>query len=72
LGRYAINDSANDWSVAESQVTSGAKGLGGAGKATIVSVKSNEAASGKKRKAGGDWEGGKEKKPTRRGKKMKR
>lgn len=66
LRRYAINDASADWSVAEAQVTRLAKGGG----ATVISVKTTEAATGKKRKAEGADE--KEKKATRRGKKAKR
>ncbi|KAH0826252.1 GNAT acetyltransferase 2-domain-containing protein [Lanmaoa asiatica] len=68
LTKYAINDTATDWSVAEAQVTKLGQGKAGA---TVVSVKSG-AVSGQKRKAetGGGEGGGK--KPTRRGKKAKR
>ncbi|TFK42880.1 GNAT acetyltransferase 2-domain-containing protein [Crucibulum laeve] len=71
LKKYAINDSAADWSVAEAQVASLGKG---AGKSTVVSVKA-VAGVGQKRKAddGESKEGGKDKKSTRRGgKKVKR
>jgi len=67
LRRYAINDASADWSVAEAQVTRLAKGGEGA---TVISVKTTEPATGKKRKAEGADE--KEKKATRRGKKAKR
>jgi N-acetyltransferase 10 len=70
--RYAISDAAADWSIAETQVTNIARGTGNA---TIVSVKSNAPAEGRKRKAdhGEDKQGSKDKKSTRRGgKKVKR
>jgi N-acetyltransferase 10 len=50
LGRYAIDDTSADWSVAEAQVTSLASD--GAGKSTVVSVKSVvHAEPAKKRKS---------------------
>ncbi|EPQ51169.1 DUF699-domain-containing protein [Gloeophyllum trabeum ATCC 11539] len=66
LSKYAINDSAVDWSVAEQQIA----GAGGKqGKSTVVSVKSTTlgGAGGVKRKAGEEEAGAKEgKKKTRR------
>ncbi|KAF8239548.1 hypothetical protein L208DRAFT_1428835 [Tricholoma matsutake] len=74
--RYAINDAA-DWGNVEAQVANIAKAGGGgrSGKpATIVSVKSTAPVAGRKRKVDDvdRKEGGKEKKATRRGKKVKR
>ncbi|KAJ8518310.1 hypothetical protein ONZ45_g4592 [Pleurotus djamor] len=65
LSKFAINDASMDWSMAEAQVSKGAK-------SSIVSVKSSTAATtGQKRKAE-DTEVKDKKKPTRRGKKTKR
>lgn len=66
LSKYAINDTSADWSVAEAQVSRLAKGEG----ATVISVKTTESTTGKKRKAEGGDE--KDKKTTRRGKRSKR
>ncbi|OSD07469.1 DUF699-domain-containing protein [Trametes coccinea BRFM310] len=68
LSKYAINDSAADWSAAEAQVAKIASG--GAGKSTLVSVRTSAsaAAAGTKRKAeeAGQGEGkGAEKKSRR-------
>ncbi|GJE88847.1 hypothetical protein PsYK624_049340 [Phanerochaete sordida] len=52
LSKYAINDAAADWSMAEAQVARLATG-GAEGKSTIITVKSADAA-GKKRKADED------------------
>lgn len=63
--RYAISDTAADWSSAEAQVARLGKGQA---KSSVVSVKtaSNAApGAGQKRKAGDEGEG--EKKKTRRG-----
>ncbi|KAH7925148.1 DUF699-domain-containing protein [Leucogyrophana mollusca] len=68
LTKYAINDASADWSVAETQVSKLAQGREGA---TVISVKST-GATGQKRKAEGGGGDGKEKKGTRRGKKVKR
>ena len=76
--RYAIDDASADWSAAEAQVARLAEG-GGAGKSTLVSVKTAGGAgeAGKKRKAeeAGHGEGkdkGGEKKSRRSMKKGKR
>lgn len=66
--RYAINDAAADWSAAEAQATKLMRGKAGA---TVVSIRSG-AISGQKRKTATGGEEGGGKKPTRRGKKVKR
>ncbi|KAG9220365.1 hypothetical protein CCMSSC00406_0006630 [Pleurotus cornucopiae] len=63
LSKFAINDTSMDWSLAESQVTK-------SGKSTVVSVKASIAPQKRKAEDGDGKE--KEKKPTRRGKKVKR
>ncbi|KAG8215554.1 GNAT acetyltransferase 2-domain-containing protein [Butyriboletus roseoflavus] len=68
LSRYAISDAAADWSVAETQVTKLVQGKVGS---IVVSIKSG-AVLGQKRKAETGREEGGGKKPTRRGKKVKR
>ncbi|PFH49973.1 hypothetical protein AMATHDRAFT_75910 [Amanita thiersii Skay4041] len=80
LSKYAINDTALDWTAAEAQV----KGGSGSGRSTVVSVQAvgKNAAGLKKRKAAeegndGDASGGgggsaKEAKKAKRGKKVKR
>lgn len=70
--RYAIDDQSMDWAEAESQVSRVAKYGVKPGKSTVVSVKTSVA--GQKRKGGEDRAEAqeKEKKPTRRGKKLKR
>ena len=68
--RYAINDSAADWSTAEAQVARLAKdSKSSAGRSSVVSIKTSTQA-GQKRKAGEDEnkeEISGEKKKTRRG-----
>jgi len=66
LSKYAINDTAADWSTAEVQVSKLAQGNA---RASVVSVKGG--AGGQKRKLETERGAG-EKKPTRRGKKVKR
>ncbi|EGN93865.1 hypothetical protein SERLA73DRAFT_115315 [Serpula lacrymans var. lacrymans S7.3] len=67
LSKYAINEASADWTMAEAQITKLSKGIDGA---TVVSVKSGGPKTGQKRKA--DVEEAKEKKGTRRGKKVKK
>ncbi|TDL16212.1 DUF699-domain-containing protein [Rickenella mellea] len=73
LSKFAIDDQSMDWTEAESQVSRVAKFGGKPGKSTVVSVKTSLA--GQKRKSTGEDRAEaqeKEKKPTRRGKKLKR
>jgi len=66
LSKYAIDDSSENWGIAETQVAKLASG-GGLGKSTVVSVKTTMV--GQKRKAGNAEENdekGKEKKGARR------
>ena len=64
--RYAINDAAVDWSMAEAQVSKLANG-DPSGKSTIVTVKSTTARGGVKRKAEVEEGGGKDKEIERKG-----
>jgi len=67
LRKYAIDDASADWSLAETQIATMGKG-----KSTVVSFKAT-ATAGQKRKADDTGDGKeKEKKQTRRGKKVKR
>jgi N-acetyltransferase 10 len=68
--RYAIDNSSRDWTMAESQMASSV--IHGAGRSTIVSVKSSSEPVSQKRKAEDRDSMGKEKKPTRQGKKQKK
>ncbi|KAE9398560.1 DUF699-domain-containing protein [Gymnopus androsaceus JB14] len=72
LRKYAIDESAMDWSTAESQVT---KIAGSGGIKSVISVKSSGTNPSKRKasdEAGDGGGGGGAKKPTRRGKKVKR
>jgi len=66
LSKYAINTDSADWTAAEGQIANAGRG----GNATVVSVKST--VGGTKRKAEVSEVKDQDKKPTRRGKKLKR
>jgi N-acetyltransferase 10 len=67
VNRFAINNDSTDWTVAEGQIAN----LGRNGNATVVSVKSTTSSMKRKADEGGEGQE-KDKKPTRRGKKVKR
>jgi N-acetyltransferase 10 len=67
VNRYAINNDSTDWSAAEGQIAN----IGRGGSATVVSVKSITGGTKRKLEEGSEGKD-KDKKPTRRGKKLKR